>query len=435
MHATSRAVDRRAAGAGVTLVDVGSTVLKGARLTPAGVASFFHERQPDAPVAPQVEAFLARIAAETGRSETRICSSANGGLGVGVLCLTKRYSGAGAAHELEAVGSNIRYIRELRSLAEGGAGPHVDVLVVVGGVDGFANSRAEAALLEADLTGLPHDKLVFAGHAAAAAAFRARHPRAEVVPNPMRGRMAPEDPRLAERIRLTYLDDIESKRELRPLAARSARAIEPTPAVVSRAFGRLANRLGAPALLLDIGGATTDLHFTKELLDEERIAGSLAAYPAVARHVYTGYGVAASRQSTLQAFISHRRCFDFLAALYGDEAQRVYLDMLEGVAPSRLLFEVCLLLALDDASALGADDRQRLPEEPPPLLLNRLATLAITGGAAKALDEAAMQAAFAVLAGPEIPVNAVIDRDYCWWTLGLADEAELTPEVWRSTHV
>jgi hypothetical protein len=435
MHAPSHAVDPRPKGIGVTLIDVGSTVLKGARVSPEGVTSFFQERRLDTPVAPQVEAFMAAIAEETGATMTRICSSANGGLGVGILCLTKRYSGAGAAHELEAVGANIRYIRELRALRQNGPAPHVDVLVVVGGVDAYANERAEKALLEVELRDLPHDKLVYAGHAAAAGAFRACHRKAEIVANPMRGRLAPEDRQLAERIRLTYLEDIESKRELRPLAKRSSRPIEPTPAVVSRAFGRLADRLGAPALLLDIGGATTDLHFTKELLDEERIAGSLAAYPAIARHVYTGYGVAASRQSTLQAFAGHRRCIDFLSALYGADARRVYLDLLEGVAPPRLLFEACLLLALDDASALAADDRPRLPDEAPPLLLNRLATLAVTGGAAKALDETAMRAAFAAIAGPEIPVMAAIDRNYCWWTLGLADDAELTPEVWRSAHV
>jgi hypothetical protein len=435
MHGPSRAVDRRDAAAGVTLIDVGSTVLKGARLEPDGVRSFFYEREPGAPVAPQVEALLSRIAAEAGEGEARICSSANGGLGVGVVCLSKRFSGAGAAHELEAVGANIRYILELRELAAAGPAPHVDVLVVVGGVDAYPNARALAALREADLSALPHDKLLFAGHAAAAAAFCARHPGAEAVANPMRARLAPDDGRLAERVRLTYLDDIESKRELRPLAARSSRPIEPTPAVVSRAFGRLAGRLGAPALLLDIGGATTDLHFTKELLDEERIAGSLAAYPPVARHVYTAYGVAASRQSTLQAFAAHRRCFDFLTALYGGEARRLYLDLLEGTAPPRLLFEACLLLALHDASALGGDDRPRLPEEAPPLLLNRLATLAVSGGAAKALDETSIRAAFAAIAGPEIPVNAALDRNYCWWTLGLADDEELTPDIWRSAHV
>jgi len=421
------------------LVDVGSTVLKGASIDgQQTLRSFYHVRQHDAPVAKQVEAFVEDVA-DRDTADIRICSSANGGLRVGIVCLTRRFSGAAAAHSLAIVGANVVYIRELRELAHSGTitagAPPVDVLVLVGGVDAFDNERAVAAFLDADLSALSYDRIMFAGHRAAAERLSQHHPDLEIVSNLMHQRLNAEDGALADRIRLTYLDDITSKKELNALTSYSLRLIEPTPAVVSRAFSRIFTRLSSPALLLDIGGATTDVHFTKELLDEERISGTLTNYPAVARYVYTGFGVFASRSSTLQAFVHHPRCIDFLAGLYGDASREIYLDLLDGKASDRLLFEACILLALCGASALDSDDHARMPEEPPPLLLNRLATLAITGGGAKVLDESIVRRAFALVAGPEIPVTVLIDHGYCWWTLGLLDEQQITPQIWKSANV
>jgi hypothetical protein len=69
-------------------VDIGSTVVKIARIGANGQieAQQFFSRDFDAGIAQQVESLLERSGVPLEASEVLVCSSANGGLRVGVVC-------------------------------------------------------------------------------------------------------------------------------------------------------------------------------------------------------------------------------------------------------------------------------------------------------------------------------------------------------------
>jgi len=414
------------------LIDVGSTVVKCVRVGADGVISDHSRRRNlGEPVSEQVDTLIRDVGAEFGDAEIRICSSANGGLRVGVLCLTLTFSGAIAVHAMEAVGANIIYSSELRGTHGHKPQEHVDLLVVVAGVDDLGGARAQDALRGADLTAFPHDRLVFAGHHTARATVDSMWPGAETVSSPLRSSLSPHDDALPRHVRTTYLADIESKRDLMPLIPRSAVPIEPTPAIVSGAFARMLAASAGPELVLDVGGATTDVHYSKDLIDEQRVTGSLSAYPDIGRYVYTALGTDASQHPTLRSFLRHSRCTDALKAIYSDRSQNIYAGLLEGEVPEGLLAYVCVFLALSQLwgdAERGRDDN----ESPPPLNLQRLSSLGITGGAARIVSEPLLQRLLATVGHPPLRMRIVVDQQYRWWALGMLSDERLTPEIWRS---
>ena len=397
------------------MLDIGSTVIKGLRLDADGaVSSASLPRRCGQSPAEQAREALARLGPAT---TTLLCSSANGGLRVGLLSLSRRYSGALAERALALAGANILYAMDWRAAADAPVQPAVDLLVLAGGVDSFPGrtARAGIAALAAAVPGLarfPRDRLIYAGHRDARDAVRAAWPDAALVANPLRDAMSVGDASLEEYVRTTYLDDIESKRELLPLRDVADAPIQPTPAIVAVAFRRLLRRFAGPALLLDIGGATTDVHFPRELETASREAGGHAGRSETGRHVHTALGVADSRAAALHALLADRRCADVMLALHGDGFRAGFAALQDGEADDRTAFAACVYLALR---------RAREPVDGGPRLdLSRVATLAVTGGASMVLADAEVRAMLAIAAEEDPgPVAVVLDREYRWWSLGL----------------
>lgn len=390
------------------------------------VANFSRPRTPGQSIAAQVHAALASMG---DAPQTRICSSANGGLRIGVLGLSRRYSGGVAVRLLEAVGANIAYHFDWREAGAVAAQRHVDMLILVGGIDSHSAANVRRSLGTLKLDRFPHDRLVYAGHRDAAAESKRLWPSIHVEPNLLQDGLAPSGAALTDYVRLTYLDDIESKKDIVPVQRESAVPIGPTPGVVALSFRWLYQRLASPAILLDVGGATTDLHFTKEILDEQNSPGPLSGYPDIGRHVFTAYGVAESRSSTITALLADARCADFLQALWGADFRRVYNELLDGTADDRTVFAACVFLALRQATQAGTDPNA------PRLHLRRLATLALTGGASQVLSADDIRSTAEVVLERADTLQVVLDSRYRWWCLGLLDESLISPALLRELHV
>jgi hypothetical protein len=399
------------------LVDVGSTVVKLCEHEPGrGLGAVeIVAREPDLAPGDQVRALIEdRRAGGAAPTDLRICSSANGGVRVGVLGLSRRHSVAAASRAVVAAGANVGYERLLGADHQAEPVPAVDLLVLVGGVDGADHRYLREALADAKLADFPHDVLVWAG--ADAPDIVAGLPVDHVVANVLDGRLRPAMQGLTDLLHHIYLSDLVDRKGLRALAGICDTPIWPTPAVVGLAATRLTTEPIVPAatpfVLVDVGGATTDVVHCAELRVEHTMR--ISPGESIVRQVFTDLGVAGSLPGLRHRLATDPGLFELVAAVASDRHRALYQDICEGVedalTPSTA-FLACLFLAL-----------RRMTDGAGPHLLDpgRAAGFVITGGAWTGTPEPAIrQVISAACRLPDDRWSLHVDRAYELWAHGL----------------
>jgi len=412
--------------AGLAL-DIGSTVVKLARLDGRGglASQEFFPRDFEAGVARQVQQILDSRGIDVGRDPLLVCSSANGGLRVGIACLSPLFSGAALRNQVLLAGANPEYVHGFD--APDGDNRRVDVLLVGGGIDGDDAGPAAALLQAFDPARYRYGALVYCGNQLLAADFQARFPEARVIDNPLGETLSSRVGSVFETIRRAYLDDLVFKEGVSELPPTLARAIRPTPEVASRGFLRSVNNKGSftivgTCLALDIGGATTDLHYTVECVDADSPVRPSTGV-SVARYVFTDLGIVASRDTLMLQLRSHPQLYELLGSVLGGQTREVYAALREGDhEPSdQLLSYACLFIALDRfAKGRGPG----LPTGD----LGKVAQIILTGGAAQTLDAAVVRQMVALLLPVGAPLPLVeVDLRYEIWVAGITWTEEATP--------
>lgn len=400
-------------------VDIGSTVVKVAHVAEDGsiAAQSFHPRDFRAGIAKQVESLLEAVGSDGHHDDVLVCSSANGGLRVGIVSLTTHFSGAAVRNQVLIAGANPVFLRTLDE--PGGNENYVDMLLVTGGVDcedaGPLARRLERFRAEHCRFGA----LVYAGNKYLAGPFLKRYPAATVIPNPLAMSLSGKDGSVFETVRRAYLDDLIYKEGVSELRSNLSRGIRPTPEVVSRGFHRaLANastiRIAGAGVLLDIGGATTDLHYTVEMVKDESTDKPYSRL-SVARYVFTDLGIVASRDSLLLQIRAHPSLYEFLEAVMDEDPRETYRLLREGEydPPAHILSYACVFVALD-RFAHGRGPGLPVAD------LARLAQVVLTGGAAQELDERVVARIVGLLAPSATKrLDVLIDRRYQIWVDGI----------------
>jgi MutL protein len=401
-------------------VDIGSTVVKIALVGEDDtlISQQFYPRDFEAGIVKQVESLLASLGVSPDQSDLLVCSSANGGLRVGIVCLTQRFSGAVLRDQVLLAGANPVFVRDFDE--DGGNPSYVDILLVGGGIDCADAAPLERRLKRFNAENYRYGALLFAGNRYLAAGFCHRFPSASVVSNPLANQLVSRTHPVFEAVRRAYLDDLIYKEGVSELRRDLSGGIRPTPEVVSLGFQRaVLNRSNigviAPCILLDIGGATTDLHYTVEIVKEDGEARSPSAGCSVARYVFADLGIVASRDSLLLQLRSHSRLYEFLSVVLPGEITETYQIFREGeYQPSPgLLAYGCLFVALDRfAHGRGPG----LPTGD----LARIAQVILTGGGAQALVEKMVARVVGLVASAKSNKPAIlIDRRYQVWVEGI----------------
>jgi hypothetical protein len=399
-------------------VDIGSTVVKIAHISAAGelVKQSFFPRDFVAGIARQVEALLADLAVGSNDSNVLVASSANGGLRVGVLCLSKIFSGAMLRNQVLAAGANPIFVHDLDEAA--GDPSYVDALLVGGGIDCQDAAPLATRLAQLRVENYRYGTLIWAGNSSLTSGLVARYPSCRVVANPLAESLTSRAATVVETLRQAYLDNIVYKEGVSELRATLSNGIRPTPEVVNSGFRRAVFHhssfdVAGSCILMDIGGATTDIHYTVELVrdnsEERPLAGS-----SVARYVFTDLGIVASRDNTSLALRTHTRLYEFLDAVLAEDAEHVYRSLREGEhdPSSGLLSYACLFLALDRfASGRGPG----LPAAD----LGKLAQLVLTGGAAQSLDTKIVGRIVDLFTSTSGNIAVQIDHEYRFWVDGI----------------
>src|SRR5882672_7976126 len=166
-------------------VDIGSTVVKIARIGESGGIESQQQfpRDFEAGIARQVESLLELFGVPPESQDIVVCSSANGGLRIGIVCLSKHYSGAALRNQVLLAGANPVFVHDLDE--EGGSLTRVDMLLVGGGIDCSDAAPLEGRLRRFDPKRYQFGALVYAGNSHFADFFVKLFPGAEIIPNPL----------------------------------------------------------------------------------------------------------------------------------------------------------------------------------------------------------------------------------------------------------
>lgn len=404
---------------GRVAVDIGSTVVKLAIVDDEDqiVNQEFRPRDFDIGIARQVEALLSECHVPIDREGILVCSSANGGLRVGIVSLSKEFSGTVLRNQVLLAGANPMFVRDFEE--EAGMTGYVDMLLVAGGIDCSDAGPMHHRLQRMRLEDYRYGSLVYAGNRHLAAAFLERFPGATVIGNPIADGLTGRVLSVFETVRRAYLDDLVYKEGVSELRSNISRGIRPTPEVVSRGFQRaVMNRsslmTGGAAVLLDIGGATTDIHYTVEIVRDDSPCRPSPSV-SVARYVFTDLGIVASRESLLLQLRSHPRLHEFLELIVHDDVREIYRLLREGEyePPPDLLSYGCLFLALD---RFAKGNGPGLPTAD----LDKVSLFVLSGGAAQTLSEEMASRMIKLLVSRTAGDPAVtIDRRYQVWVDGI----------------
>jgi len=400
-------------------VDIGSTVVKVARIGAGDdvVSQDFYPRDFEAGIARQVESLLEQLDVPRDQDGILLCSSANGGLRVGIVCLTKHFSGAALRNQALLAGANPVFVRDLDEA--GGNTSLVDILLVGGGIDCEDAAPLEQRLRRFNPKQYRFESLIYAGNKYLADVLLGLVPEAAVIPNPLAETLSTRASSVFEAVRRAYLDDLVYKEGVSELRSNLSLGIRPTPEVVNRGFHRAVLNCSSievvgACVLLDIGGATTDLHYTVEIVrDDSEIKPS--AVSSVARYVFTDLGIVASRDSLLLQMRSHPRLYELLATVLDRDVRETYQLLREAeYRPSPALLSYgCLFLALD-RFAQGRGPGLPVAD------LGKVAQIMLTGGAAQGLVEDVVARVVRLLSADASRSPTVfIDRRYRVWVDGI----------------
>jgi len=399
-------------------IDIGSTTIKVREIDNISLKNqFIYKRDYTKKVNIQVEKILEDI--DSNEDDFLICSSANGGIKVGIISLTSIFSGQLAHNIASSSGANVLFNYSVSSFKEENLYPNIDILIVTGGIDCDDKDLISSRLLNIDLANIQFRSLVFAGNKFLFSKFQKKYPKAIHVDNPLDEHMRISSDKLGNLIRNHYLDDIIQKDGMTSLKKYTNEVIWSTPMIVNIAFQNLSKKIAnniypSPFIVMDIGGATTDIHFGIEVVHSE-IGDHDSILSNFNRHVFTDLGVYASRDSTIKRLQNHDKLLDFISCISNQTVYETHDQIEKGEINKTFLFYACIFMALDAVSNFKLKDS-------PNLDIERLEGIIITGGASQYIEEDKIKKIIKMLMSNKNTSNSpniYVDKEYQLWAQGI----------------
>lgn len=385
------------------LIDVGSTYFKIS--TPESIEQHFRDFNKD--VLDDLMHKCGQTIERFGKEDVHICSSANGGLSTLIIGITNSFSLKYATNIAFNSGINIIDTIVYQDIEEYSIPSDlIDVVIIVGGIDTHAKLFSDK--LYSYLEKLNYSNIVFVGSAQDAPAIRENIEGVVVLPNIIDNRLHIVEEHLKEYLTNLYQQDIEGKEDIKHLYQITANQIFSTPYIVNRALPLIDTKLSVvnPFILLDIGGATTDIHYSKDLVVDDNIVTE----NEYDRLVFKKLGVYKSKQSLIFAAQNNEFVYELLMHLKVTE--NIYKEQSEKA--TKVLMQLAIFLVLCKISHY----RQAYIN----LKLLAVNSIVITGGITKVLRVEEIEDIVAffyrkILNSDHNPVT-VIDSNYDIWTLG-----------------
>ena len=345
-----------------------------------------------------------------GKDDIHICSSANGGLSTLLIGITNSFSLKYATNIAYNSGINIIDTVLLQNVEDYSVPSDlIDVVIIVGGIDSHSNIFSES--LYRYVEQLNYSNIVYVGTKQDVPAIKDNIQGIEILPNIIDDRLHIVEEHLKTYLTNLYQLDIEGKEDIKDLYEKTSNQIFSTPYIVNQALPLIDSTfaVASPFILLDIGGATTDIHYSKDLVDENIVTEN-----EFDRLVFKKLGVYKSRQSLIFAAKNNEFVYELLMHLKVTE--NVFNENDEKT--TKILMQLAIFLVLCKMSYY----RKAYIN----LKLLSINSIVFTGGITKVLSAEEVDDIivffYKKIMNSEHKPAAILDSNYDIWTLGAKEK-------------
>lgn len=388
------------------LIDVGSTYFK--LSTSKGVEQHFRDFNKD--IFDDLTYKCGETINSYKKEDVHICSSANGGLSTLIIGVTNSFSLKYATNIAFNSGINIIDTVLYKDIDNTSRPSElIDVVIVVGGIDSVSKIFDEK--LFNFLGDINYSNIVYVGSEKDAPYLSENIENLVVLPNIITNKLHVEEENLKEYLTNLYQADIMGKEDIKHLYDITSNQIFSTPYIVNKTLPFIGSKftVANPYILIDIGGATTDIHYSKDLVDENMVTEN-----EYDRLVFKKLGVYKSKESLIFAAKNNEFVYELLAHLKVTE--HIFDETSEKA--TTILMQLAIFLVLCKVSAY----RKAYIN----LKLHALNSIVFTGGITKVLKPEEIEDIVSffyqkILSSQHNP-NIVMDSNYDIWTLGVKEK-------------
>ena len=339
-----------------------------------------------------------------------ICSSANGGLTTLIIGITNSFSLKYATNIAYNSGINIINTILFQDIEEASIPSDlIDVVILVGGIDSINNVFDDR--LFNFLGNLRYSNIVFAGTSQDADYLESKIENLVVVDNIINNKLHVVEEPLKNYLTNLYQSNIMGKEDIKHLYDLTSNQIYSTPYIVNKTLPLIDSKFAAvnPFILIDIGGATTDIHYSKDLSFDNMVTEN-----EYDRLVFKKLGVFKSRESLIYAAKNNEFVYELLAHLKVTE--NIFNE--ESSKATRILMQLAIFLVLYKVSEAHPQYIK--------LKLNLLKSIVLTGGITKVLSfeeaEDIISFFYKKILSSDIHPSIILDSNYDIWTLGITQQ-------------
>ena len=339
------------------------------------------------------------------KDEIYICSSANGGLSTLIIGITDSFSLKYAKNIAFNSGINIIDTVIYQNIKDYSIPSDlIDVVIIAGGIDTTANIF-DNALFEY-LDALNYSNIVYVANEFDASDIKDKLPNIVILPNIINNKLHIVEENLKEYLTNLYQADIMGKEDIKHLYDITSNQIYSTPYIVNKTLPLIDANFSVvnPFILIDIGGATTDIHYSKDLVDDNIVTEN-----EYDRLVFKKLGVYKSKESLIFAAQNNEFVYELLAHLNVTE------DIFEqdNEKSTKILMQLAIFLVLCKMSHY----KQAYIN----LKLLSINSIVLTGGISKVLSKQEIEDIISffykkILNSEHNPI-VVLDSNYNIWTL------------------
>ena len=383
-------------------IDVGSTYFK--VKDDRGIRQYF--RNFDQNIFADLKEKCGDLLERYPKEDIYICSSANGGLSTLIVGLSNSFSLKFATNIAYNSGINIidtvlyPNIKAYPVPAE-----QIDVVIIVGGIDSVGNIFGEDLI--GYLSRVNYANIVYTGSQSSLPFLEERIENLTVLPNIVTDKLQVHEEDLKNYLTNLYQADIIGKEDIKELYAVTSNQIYSTPYIVNQTLETLHEhfpKVVDPFILVDIGGATTDIHYSTDL-----VADNMVLETGYDRLVFKKLGVYKSRESLVFSAKNNEFVYELLN--YLNVTENILEEQSEQA--TRILMQLSIFLVLYKVSAQHPGYIT--------LRLERLKSIVFTGGITKVLSDEEIESIMhfvykKILGYTQIPM-LVVDKAYEIWTL------------------